>query len=228
MRNLKALGLALVAIFAMCAVAAQGASAEDLFHSEVEHTILDARALNNQVFVTPVGSVECESLSVEATLSAKTVAEITAAPTYGKPNLPESEHAKTECKANIAGSLLDTRVTFTECHYLFTSATNATGHHITHVVCPTGQEIHIEPFILGKYRKCFTIPTQTPTGGGVQMTNHGAGATRDITLNATVEGIEYTKEGSCGTGTANDATYNGESTVTGTDTAGNQVGIWVE
>ena len=209
-RNLKALGLALVAMFAMSAVASSAASAEVLFHSEASETTLTGTALNNQVFSVGEGESEqavvCEKIDVDATVSGTTNTSINVAPKY------------TECEAES----LTAHVYFNSCYYEFTS------HGSVHVRCgTTGDKIEVRVTFLGE-RQCLDIPAQTPGVSTVDYTNGGEGTTRDITLNSTAAGISYTKTGLCGSGSGTDGRYSGEVTITGEDQEEHHIGIWVE
>ena len=66
-RNLKALGLALMAVFALSAIASASASAtEATFTSGSNWTTLSASAKGNQVLKTSGGeSIACESTSID-------------------------------------------------------------------------------------------------------------------------------------------------------------------
>ena len=57
-RNLKVLGVAALAVFAVTALSVSSAAASgEKFHSTTAHTILSAEGTNNQVFTTPAGTV---------------------------------------------------------------------------------------------------------------------------------------------------------------------------
>src|SRR3954453_24012956 len=68
-RNMKALGLAVISVLAMGAISASAASAVE-FHSEALNTTYKATGDGEQVFVTPAGTVTCTNV----TGSAKTTA----------------------------------------------------------------------------------------------------------------------------------------------------------
>ena len=219
--KLKALGLALFAVLALSAVSASGASAAgELFHAETAHSTLDFTQDGNgtttglQVFETTIeGALECTGVSGSATLTASTVTQVTATPVYSG------------CKK---GSL-NTDVKMRSCDYLFTSEITPT-HAQVHIQCATpGDHIQVNGTILGSEVACVKIPAQTPTGGGVTYHNIGSGTTREVTITATVTGIEYTEVGACGSNTvANDGKYTGNVLVTGTNTAGEHEGVWWE
>ena len=221
-RNLKALGLALVAVFAMSAVAASAASAEVQFHSEAEATIT-AHSYTTPVFSTPThGTVECEVFNADATIGAEATNDLSATAEYLTP-----------CTVEQGGTPLEAHVHMNECYYTFTTAPGEEiepGHKYkgsVHIKCPAEKQIEVKVTFLGE-RNCLDIGEQTPTTPYVDYTNTGEGSTRDINLISTVEGIEYTLTGPCGSGTFNDASYSQEVTLTGEDEEKNHIGIWVE
>jgi len=223
-RKLKALGLALFAAFALSAMTASGASAAEEFHSSEAHTILDVTQdgtegsiTGQQIFETTVGKLSCTGVEASVTLTAKTLSEITAVPTYTKCNKIE----------NGAEGLV-THVKFTSCDYLFTSKKSGT-HSQVHIQCSTpGDHIHVNATFLGSEVQCVTIPPQTPTGGGVTYHPVGSAPKRTLTIEATVTGIEYTEKGICGSAVANNGIYNGNVLVQGTNTNNEEIDIWWE
>jgi hypothetical protein len=226
----KAFGLALVAAFAIGAVAASAASAHE-FHSEAEHTILDSESIGIQLFRTDAGNLECKKVSLnpaESTIGPEesTTTEVTATPEYE------------ECKKEGTTTKVYPDFATNKCAYVFTSETDANGHAEVHIEC-AGEEteggqgviITATAFKLN----CVDVPPQTVggnnTGNGVHYTNtnNQGGNTRDIDVEATIEDeIHYTQTGVCGSGTKTNGDYTGTVTVTGTDTNEEQVGIWVE
>jgi hypothetical protein len=204
--KLKTLGLALVAVLAMSAMAAPMASAEgELFHSTVEPTTLDVSAIGGQDFEVITGIFECKQVVFDATLAKKTVSEFKAIPTY------------TECKI---GGKEPARVTQTSCYYVFTSSIPA-GKTVapTHIECSTaGDSIDLEIETAGKWRPCIDIPAQKPGGGATYAKN---GNHLDITSKVT--GIKYTLTGLCGGGeTKEGGAFQGNVTVKGTDANKNE------
>lgn len=208
-RNLKVLGLALVAVAALTAVSASAASAAS-FHSLQEPTTLKGSAVTNQVFTTPTGTVTCTNVSlVGDSVTKKTTETVTAHPNY------------TGCSAKIGESNVSAFVDFTECDYSFPSATNGEGMAEPTINCPAGQAIHIK--VTALKANCYTIPGgQTLNGVRYDNTNKGSGS-GDIDVVATVTGITAEKAGICGSGTVNNATYEGSVTVQGEGTE-----IWYE
>ena len=213
MRKLKVLGLALVAICALSALASASASAK--YDSEVEHTILSGTQATANTFTTTIGNVTCATATFSGTALTSTkveggftAAEQTVTPTYSGCTL----------------SGLKVTINTTGCTYKFTTPESLKAKvHVegcTIVIKDTaglGCEVKVKP--------------QTPTGH-VGFTNQGAGKTRDVLVTATVTGIHYTYTAPCPNaggvaGTEENGTYSGTVTLKGANTAGEQVGIWV-
>jgi len=223
-RKLKALALALFAAFALSAMTASSASASgETFHSDGDHTILDVTqdgtegsSTGQQIFETTAGKLSCTGVEASITLTATTTGEITAVPTYTKCN-----------KIEGGAEGLTTHVKMTSCDYLFTAESTPT-HAQVHIQCSTpGDHIHVNATFLGSEILCMTIPPQTPTSGGVVYHNLGEPpATRTITIEVTVEGIEYTEKGACGSSTVNNGKYFGNVLVQGTNTNNEETDIW--
>jgi hypothetical protein len=84
-RNLKALGLALVAVFALSVVAASAASAAgEKFHAAVEPSVVTANneGEGNHVFAAGGTEVKCTTAKFAGTATAKTATSQTVHPTY--------------------------------------------------------------------------------------------------------------------------------------------------
>jgi hypothetical protein len=164
-RNLKTLGLALVAALALSAVAASGAAAqtEHTFHTTAGQTAhLTARATNDQIFKAQTGDAkELVCKKANFVTGKATVADgaksITATPEY------------TECKAWPEGtgegkSSVALFTEFTSCDYDFknkTTAGNPTGgsHANYQIKCTTPGD-HIHTKVTALKLNCVTIPEQ--------------------------------------------------------------------
>lgn len=214
-RNLKILGLTLVATFAFSAIIASGASAFTTFTAVgAEDTTLSASGIGSgQVFSTGESKTTCTEISFDnATMAAESATEITAEPTYGG-----------TCTITI-GSLgtLTAKIDTNGCHYLFT----ASG--FVHIKCPEGKQIEITAKILGTFRKCIDIHQQTPATAVVDYTNTGTVGQMDVEIESTVSGITYEKTANCAFGDLedNDSAYSGKVTLTGSH-EGSFVGMTV-
>jgi hypothetical protein len=206
MRNLKALGLALVAVFAMSAVAASAAQAEHKFTSESTTTYLLGEQKTKNVFTTSGGTVECTGAKFEGgPFSGTELKSVTIHPTY------------TGCTAFGLNATVET----TGCNYIIEAA-GKEEMGTAKVECEEGKLIRIKP--LG----CeVTVGPQTPTTPTVSFTNESTGKTADVLVTAEVGGITYTSSGfPCGPSGTN-GTYTGSVTTKGySDSAHKtQVGI---
>jgi hypothetical protein len=186
--KIKALGLALAAVFAMSAVAAQAASATP--HTFVTDsgnpayltgTQEPAPAVNRLFFTGSGEEVECEAAHYESTGTvANEAEEVTVHPVYE------------ECSSLLAPNPGEVKVRTHSCHFTLTGTTDGNGHAEAHVAnCPEGEEIEIE--IEGACT--IYVGNQTPTEGGVHYTNHTTATPMDFTVQATATGIHYTYEG---------------------------------
>lgn len=178
LRDLKILGLMLVAILAMSAVVASAASATDMFTLESSPTTLTGKqeAPNNNKFKIVGQTVQCETATFDATVSGTAVSEITSiAPTYSG--------------CTLAG--VPTTIDTNGCKYALFGNTDANGHGEVRIEkCEAGKAIKIT--IPGL--SCdITIKKSTEPNGnqtaaeGVRLTNIGTGATRELTIDLTVK-----------------------------------------
>jgi hypothetical protein len=129
-RNLKALGLALVAVLAMAAFAASSASAKQGIFTASSYPVHVFGTDNDDWFEVLENKVECD----EATFTAQATGadtKLTVIPTYHK------------CFKNLVEPVT---VTTNGCHYTFTIGTmtsHSHGHGTVDIVCPTKPiEVH--------------------------------------------------------------------------------------
>lgn len=216
-RNIKALGIALVAAFAMSAVVASGASAQAFkFKSEGTPTKLTGtQHAGNDVFVTDAGSVSCSEANYSGEQVGTEVSEVTVTPSYS---------------GCTAFGFVNVPIHVNGCQYKFTAITKegANFEGAVDIVCPAGKVIEV------------TAPLCTVTIGSqnnlkkVTYTNVGSGTTREVTVDVAITGITYVEHRSSifspcpsNTVTKTNGTYNGAGLVTGSN-AGVHRGIWVE
>jgi len=166
-RKLKALGLGLLAAFALSAIGAQAASG-DVFTTGAEpKTVFTSSADTQHLFSYSVGSVKCAVTNFSGTQTGDTATELTITPTYE------------EC--TFAGEPAAVRTN--HCDYTFTTETDE-GHAPVGVECENEGE-HIEVEITPWNHCTLTIAPQT-TGGGVTYTDEGGEVTVDITAEVEV------------------------------------------
>jgi len=212
-RNIKALGLAVVAMLAMSALVASAAQAEPITTQKLTAgagvsypvTLTGGAGVGVEKFTTEAGTVECAS-SYHATLAAASTT-LTATPTY------------TSCKAF---GFLSATVVNDGCAYLFhlTTKTGADSYqaHADVVDCEAGEG---KGFTITASTCKATVAAQTEltTVDIVNMTNTPT-SVNDITLQPTVTGIKYTvtQDGfACpfnGTGAKTGGTYTSTEPIT--------------
>lgn len=175
-RNLRRLGLTLVAVFALGAVGSSAASASE-FTVEGTPVFVIGEQVNIHVnrFTFGAINVECEKGRFEQTLVEAAVTEIPFKAKYEE--CKEGEHA---ASINMNG-----------CEYVFTAKTDANEHSQLHIACPAGKKIEISIPALSCTLK---LSTQTPEKG-VHYTNTGKGKTADYDATITAEKITYEKVG---------------------------------
>ena len=216
-RRLSVLSLALVAVFAMSALAASVASAK--YNSEVNTTELTGsndffngkkNETSIHVFTTNAGTVTCNvssfsgaSVGEKEIVGGWTRKDLTTHPTYSG------------CEAFG----FPANVSTTGCDYKFLEP-NSELKASTEVVCEAGKNI-----VINALGFCVMNVGAQATTGHVRYVNTGSGSTRDVDVIATITGITYNSP--CGSGT--NGTYEGTTTVKGYSDAAHtkQVGIWV-
>lgn len=222
-RNLKALGLALVAVLAMSAVVASAAQAAE-FHSETSKTILAGHQVGVNEFIIrnaegkQLAKTTCTTATVSGTIEGLTAASARVHPIYGE--------EKETCTVEPIGKAT---VHTVGCDYILHTATSA-EMALVDITCETGKSITINA-ALG----CtIHVPAQTSLNG-VHYENENSGAERSIVVKATVTKIHFTSEG-CGfvgiPSEGNTAEYIGTFTAEGFEDiekeAGSRVGISYE
>ncbi|HYJ21915.1 MAG TPA: hypothetical protein VEW07_07830 [Solirubrobacterales bacterium] len=216
-RNLKALGLTLVAVFAMSAIVASAASANE-FHSNVEKTTLTGKVTENHRFTYETGgpAVECTTATFSGSPTVKTTTAINSTPVYSGCTVPSVFNAPAHVK-------------FGTCFYQFT-INAAENKGPAHLVCPSGT-VQIEVTIPLLADCTYSIGPQTPAGT-TDYANEGSTPTRSVIVQPTQTGISssYIGNSLCGAATTSTTgTYIGKATVSGDKTVGGgQADVWVE
>lgn len=132
--NFKALGLAILAAFAMSAVVASSAHATQASFTAESYPVTitgTQEGATNYFEATPGRKVECKIATYEGTLKEAST-ELTVTPTYD------------ECTETSTG--FGATVDLNGCHYIFTVGTKTSStdaHGEVHVKCPVGNKISI-------------------------------------------------------------------------------------
>jgi hypothetical protein len=204
--------IAILAMLAMSAVLASAASADPIFHSEMEDTILtgsQGEAVAN-VLTTDKGELKCKVVKFKGTMAATTSTTMTLIPNYE------------ECK--MGG--VTTYVTTNGCAYMFHLGLNTeTFESKMDLECPDGKQLVVEAGFC-----TITIPPQAGLQQ-VTFTNEGEGTTRSLIADLSVGKIDYKEHGAeCGSEgeTTTNGTITGQITVRGEKANEEHVGIWVD
>ncbi len=212
-RNLKVLGLALVAVLALTALVGSTAQANEngKFTAATYPSTSSGIDTGTHEFTAAGGSVKCSHGTFSGTSSeASTTQTIT--PVYE------------EC---TAFGFVGATVTMNGCDYMFhLTGTGAGGSYNGNVdiVCPTGKEITVDA------GPCtIHIPGQNGLGA-VTFTNATSGGISDIVNHANVSGIKGSLVKNnflCffTAGPFTNGTYTGSTTITGKDSEGNPQSI---
>jgi hypothetical protein len=210
-RNIKAVGLALVAAFAMSSLMASAAQALE-FHYSAEHTTLSGIGIGGQTFTAGglFSPVTCEVAEFSGTATSKTATSLVLTPSYK--NCKDTKGRKVHWSASGKYIFTSPEVLTEESidHFEgeFTlSITNSSGIQVCHVVIKTqstGRAI-IHNTQQTKDLKITTVATKT-----VKSTTTGGA------INCGISDGEHT-EGS----------ISGESEITGVDKLKIPVELWV-
>jgi hypothetical protein len=198
-RNLKALGLALLAAFALSAVAASAASAQDVFTT---HNGEPAHLHGEQVgdstdnvfgMKEHAAEVTCKEATFTSTGTVEDGAkEIVVHPTYPT-FVKETEEEEHNCESSFGIATVDT----TGCDFVLTGETHETlntkgedkdeKHATVSLECEPEKSIKITTPEVG-----CTL-TMTPQTGllGVTYTNEGTTPDEDVKVDVTVDKIKY-------------------------------------
>jgi hypothetical protein len=137
-RNLKGLGFALVAVFALSGVVASMAAAKDArFTAESYPATFDGAQLVANVLEREGRKLTCEVATLSGTITATSATTVTATPTYSN------------CHSIILGVKFPATVTMNGCDFLFhlTGELNAGGQEtftaISDLVCTTPNEVEV-------------------------------------------------------------------------------------
>ena len=219
MRNLKILGLALVAMFAMSAVGASMASADELT-SELNQAVQmhgEKHPNFTDVFETTAGNTQCSSVTYHIGTVTVPPTTIRATPTYSG------------CTSSGIPAVIDTN----GCHFLFhVTGGSSTVGDVT-VECPSGKDITVTVSLAGTIKCTVHVPPQTLTGDPVTYTNIGSGTTREITVDVNAHGIQYTHTagtgiGACTTGSGVTGAFKGKGILTANNHANTaHVGVFL-
>jgi hypothetical protein len=199
MRNLKVLGLALVAVLALSAVAASAASADKFATNATPPVKLTASGKAGATkFITTAGTNTCDE-SYTGTVTEKEVSAVTITPVY------------TNCTCIGVACVID----MNGCDYVLRVGAATTG--TADIVCPEGKEITLTAGAPPPLTEKCTIhvPPQTNLS---TVTYSNVGSTIQASFDLTAVKYTHTKGtglGACTAGTSTTGSLTGTVTVSG-------------
>lgn len=237
-RNLKAMGLALVAVFALSAVVASAASAQGKLTTEGGQAV----TLTGTETGVKANALTAFGIPVECPGSSYTGHKDNVTPHTFIPNLATSAtitpHYATNC---LALNTYPATVTKNGCDFVIRvgattgeqTATKKTFAATFDVVCPAGKSIEVEVW---EHAQAHTNVPWCTVKVGSQVGLVGAHVTStpasdDLDLDGTVEGIKASRSGTkailCPTSETSAAKFDLDVTVKAHNSLGNPVGITV-
>ncbi|HET8863740.1 MAG TPA: hypothetical protein VFM94_10880 [Solirubrobacterales bacterium] len=236
-RNLKVLGLALVAVFAMSSLVASAASAgqlgagSGLGEEDVTLTGVETKGgPDPNAFTAFGGKTECPETIYTGHEPEITPHQFLVLPA---PEVTVTPHYKGCVTTDAGGNKFSTTVDMNGCDYLLTvgETTEKVGTYgaDVHVICPAGKSIQVTLFSGGAHslKLCtLTINTTTPVSDA-HLTNT-AGIPEDVDLVGTFTKIKSTKSGLCGSTSEENGVLDIDVTLTAVNTEGTPVDITVE
>ena len=225
-RNLKAVGLALVAVLAMTAVAASAAQAGQ-FTWENGTTLATAKQEaegGSQLFKITGGllTVTCDEVKGHAAISGSGPA---ASITTTEITYNDSELGGDKCTGPLGTQPV---IEMNGCQYRF-NAGSTTGSGVTQgtvdIINCTNADKSIT--INGGALCTVHVPEQTGVGPVTYRTIN-PGSKKEVTIEPNVVNIAYHHTGLCGNATNNNGTYTGNVIVKGQNAASEQTDVTVE
>ncbi len=216
--NLKTLGSMLVAMFAICALATSASAQTGQLTAEAFPVHLEGfQTLGPANRYTAFGmSLECPEGNGYADVE-KPSGTITA--------IPRNPGG---CKVGSFKATVTTNGCDTLLHIGKTTGVKDQYSGTSDLVCPAGKNIELHIYLSSSNENVQTckivIKAQNGLTGGT-VTNDTV--THGLILSGAVEGITAEKSGVCGTASTNEAVFEGEATVTGTNEAKAPDGIQI-
>jgi hypothetical protein len=240
-RNLKALGLCLVAVFAISAMAASAASANPNPITLTPGSYPAALTLDTitpQIYTTSAGAqITCTTVDGHGTITS---------PGVGDTNVTITDINYTGCTAKVGANTLPATVNMTGCDYLFHGGVEDVAGHFKEgtvdLVCPagvTGPDVNIYSSAANHTAgTTLCVLTVWNFTNGKEITyQNNAGSPNDVTVKANEVETPVTRDGSILCGSPASAKYKGEVRVTayedlgtnasGTPIEGNRIGLTV-
>jgi hypothetical protein len=182
-RNLKLLGLALVAVAVLGAMLASAAEAKEFkFSSATGKSILTGttdEGFSEEFFANGTSGVgtKCTAVNYDGTVNGNSVTELTIKPTD-----------KTGCTTFSSG---DSEIKYNHCAKILKNATSADEHAAVKIECATGSKIETIAAGGSCILKFGEQEVGGTTGNGVHYTNREANGVMHITVETTVMNLTY-------------------------------------
>ena len=206
--NLKTLGLAVFAVFAMSAIAASAASADVLTAEFYPATVTGASETGTvDTFTTTAGKWKCPNATYQGTISAASTT-LTLTPNFNGPN---------DTCTSLAG-IVPTIADVNGCDYRFHIGTGASTTGTTDIECPAGKEITFtaNQNTAGTLTGKCTIHVPPQSLGGITYSVVGVGTTREIKIVFNATGITYTETAGSGLGACSTSILQHDGTLAAT------------
>lgn len=208
-RNLKAVGLTLIVVFAVSAMAASSAwAANDHFTTTKEKALLTGVGTDNGFHYPNGVGYECATARLTGTFLNNST-EMTIDPTYTGQFGEPTHNTEHQC-GKIA-------IDMNACHYVLTGNTTGVDEGSTDgtvwITCPGTNVLKITQSGFGI---TIQIPPQTPTTGGVTYTNQEENGKKVIRLQITMTGITSLCHPAFICGLVGFSTHENNTTFTGT------------
>jgi hypothetical protein len=229
-RNLKVMGLALVAVFAFAAMSASAASAQNGKLTSTGPVTLDgteiAGATNS--FTAFGAEVKCPGSTITGHKYNVTPHELI--PSGAETATLTPDIIQPNCVAIEGGTTHKATVTMNGCDYVLHIGETDTSKPDTYkttvtVVCPAGKSIIVDVYFSASnenLKVCeITVGPQTPSGPPT-LTDETNG---HLTLNGTYTEIHASRSGVCGNSSEEHAQFHANFTITGTNAAGESTSI---
>jgi hypothetical protein len=190
-RNLKALGLSLVALFAMSAIGASSASAVDVLTVGTgTNALVTGVGQTHEIEYEPNGITFFQCTTAKFAATVQNGDSVTTVDVKYEGTLNETPHNMADCNSDLGEMLVDT----TGCGYQITGETtgsdpngSATKDATIWVHCEGENKIKITRT---NTNVVVTVPPQTPTKGGVVYTNvPNHDGNHAVNIRATVTGV---------------------------------------
>jgi hypothetical protein len=213
-RKLKTLGLALIAVFAMSAVASATASAVGPeFHSGATSGTVKGTNVGEETFTVTAGTVKCSSATYTGTYSASTVTSQIVTPAYS---------------GCVAFGFVNTPIDVNGCQFRFNQPTEPSkGDYVSTVDIINCTK----PMEVTAANCTVTIGNQAGLSG-VTWDNVTTATPSHLTATTNISGIKYTQDPKgeflpCNSSTDTNGTYVGTNTVKAFNGSGTQVSLSV-